>query len=57
MSQQDYQITLEALQEQRKKVTATPEAARAYLIALCVLDEKGKVDEKHQALCTLLAQD
>ena len=57
MSQQEYEQTLEAVQEQRKKATASPEAARAYLIRLGVLTEEGEVEEKHADLCVLLGQD
>jgi hypothetical protein len=52
MTAQDYEQTSKALAAMEKKITASPEAARAFLVKMGVLTADGKPTDRYRHLCT-----
>jgi hypothetical protein len=57
MSQREYQETMKGLDAHQKKVTASPDAARAFLTRLGVLNKKGNVTTRYKHVCIPQSQD
>ena len=57
MSQREYQETMKGLDAHQKKVTASPDAARAFLTRLGVLTKKGNVTARYKHVCIPQSQD
>jgi hypothetical protein len=57
MSQQDYQVTLEAVRKQNKRIKTHPEESLQFLIELGVLTPQGQVTAPYQeVVCIQPAQ-